>query len=178
VAVIGRQRGAGRVTVRAGLASEFEGSAGWSGARLSRVTRDDLLELLARLWRASVGGIRAPHKPLLLLWLFGRFAAVGSTVTSYAEAEEPVSDLINEFGPPVASAAAARRRVAMPFVHLERELWDLRDGAGAEIGPDAPERGAWLKPEPGGGPVKCHRATRRGSAPGGAVLCASDPPAG
>ncbi len=32
----------------------------------------------------------------------------------------------------------------MPFVHLERELWDVRDGAGVEIGPDAPERGAWL----------------------------------
>ena len=108
------------------------------------MTRDELLEVLARLRRASVGGIRAPHKPLLLLWLFGRFAAVGSTVATYAEAEEPVSALINEFGPRVASASAARRRAAMPFVHLERELWDLRDGAGAEIGPDAPERGAWL----------------------------------
>jgi putative restriction endonuclease len=32
----------------------------------------------------------------------------------------------------------------MPFVHLERELWDLRDGLGREIGPDAPERRAWL----------------------------------
>jgi putative restriction endonuclease len=53
-------------------------------------------------------------------------------------------DLINEFGPRMASATAARRRAAMPFVHLERELWDLRDGAGAEIGPAAPERGAWL----------------------------------
>jgi putative restriction endonuclease len=69
------------------------------------VTRDELLELLARLRRASVGGIRAPHKPLLLLWLFGRFAAVGSTVATYAEAEEPVSALINEFGPRVASAS-------------------------------------------------------------------------
>jgi putative restriction endonuclease len=28
----------------------------------------------------------------------------------------------------------------MPFVHLERDLWDLRDAAGQEIGPDAPER--------------------------------------
>jgi putative restriction endonuclease len=108
------------------------------------VTRDELLELLARLRRASVGGIRAPHKPLLLLWLFGRFTAAGSTVATYAEAEQPVSRLINEFGPPVVSAATARRRAAMPFVHLERELWDLRDGAGAEIGPDAPERGGWL----------------------------------
>ena len=32
----------------------------------------------------------------------------------------------------------------MPFVHLERELWDLRDAAGREIGPDAPEHRAWL----------------------------------
>ena len=32
----------------------------------------------------------------------------------------------------------------MPFVHLERELWDLRDGLGRPIGPDAPERRGWL----------------------------------
>src|SRR6266851_1529284 len=108
------------------------------------MTRDELLDLLARLRRASVGGLRAPHKPLLLLWLFGRFAATGSTVAAYTEAGEPVSMLINDFGPPVASAAAARQRAAMPFVHLERELWDLRDAAGREIGPDEPERRAWL----------------------------------
>jgi hypothetical protein len=28
--------------------------------------------------------------------------------------------------------------------HLERELWDLRDAAGREIAPDAPERRGWL----------------------------------
>jgi putative restriction endonuclease len=32
----------------------------------------------------------------------------------------------------------------MPFVHLERELWDLRDSTGNEIGSDAPERRTWL----------------------------------
>jgi putative restriction endonuclease len=32
----------------------------------------------------------------------------------------------------------------MPFVHLERDLWDLRDAVGQEIAPDAPERRAWL----------------------------------
>ena len=32
----------------------------------------------------------------------------------------------------------------MPFVHPERDLWDLRDAAGQKIGPDAPERCAWL----------------------------------
>jgi putative restriction endonuclease len=93
------------------------------------MTRDELLGLLARLRRATVGGIRAPHKPLLLLWLFGRFAAAGSSAATYAEAEAPVSMLINDFGPPVASPAAAGRRAAMPFVHLEREIWDLRDAS-------------------------------------------------
>ena len=76
--------------------------------------------------------------------LCGRFAASGSTVTAYADAEEPVSALINDYGSPVASAAAARRRAAMPFIHLEREIWDLRDASGAEIGPRVPESGSWL----------------------------------
>src|SRR5215467_12327082 len=110
------------------------------------MTRDELLELLARLRCAPVGRarLRAPHKPLSLLWLFGRFAATGSSAAAYAEAEEPVSALINDFGPAVASAAAARRRAAMPFIHLKREIWDLRDASGAEIGPRVPESGPWL----------------------------------
>ncbi len=32
----------------------------------------------------------------------------------------------------------------MPFVHLERELWDLRGGQGQEIGWDVPETRGWL----------------------------------
>jgi putative restriction endonuclease len=32
----------------------------------------------------------------------------------------------------------------MPFIHLERGLWDLRDRTGQEIGPEAQERGRWL----------------------------------
>jgi hypothetical protein len=58
------------------------------------MTRDELLGLLARLRRATVGGIRAPHKPLLLLWLFGRFATAGSSAAAYEEAGEPVSTLL------------------------------------------------------------------------------------
>jgi putative restriction endonuclease len=42
------------------------------------------------------------------LWLFGQFAATGSSAASYQQAEEPVSQLINDFGPPVASSSAAR----------------------------------------------------------------------
>jgi putative restriction endonuclease len=108
------------------------------------ITRDELLARLAGLRQARVGQVRVPQKPLLLLWLFGQFAATGSSAASYQQAEAPVSQLINDFGPPVASASAARQRAAMPFVHLERELWDLRDATGGEIGPDAPERRTWL----------------------------------
>jgi hypothetical protein len=79
------------------------------------VTEEELLVRLAGLRRATVGARRAPHKPLLLLWLFGRFATSGSSVTSYEEAEEPVSNLINEFGPAVANRSGARQRAAMPF---------------------------------------------------------------
>jgi putative restriction endonuclease len=108
-----------------------------------RLTRDELLARLVGLRQAPLDQKRAPHKPLLLLWLFGQFAATGSSAASYQQAEEPVGQLINDFGPPVASPAT-RQRAAMPFVHLERDLWDLRDAAGQEIAPDAPERRAWL----------------------------------
>jgi putative restriction endonuclease len=108
------------------------------------MTREELLAHLAGLRQARVGQVRVPHKPLLLLWLFGKFAGTGSSAVSYQQVEEPVSQLINDFGPPVASAALARQRAAMPFVHLERELWDLRDATGQEIASDAPERRAWL----------------------------------
>ncbi len=79
--------------------------------------REELLSRLSRLRRAQVGNQRIPHKPLLLLlWLFGRFAAHGTTQVSYQEAEEPVSRLINDFGPAVTSPSRARQRAAMPFV--------------------------------------------------------------
>jgi putative restriction endonuclease len=102
------------------------------------------MDRLSGLRRAQIGGRRAPHKPLLLLWLFGRFAATGSALAAYTEAADPVSQLINDFGPPVRSPALERQRAAMPFVHLERDLWQLRDSRGDDIGPDAPERARWL----------------------------------
>ncbi len=123
-----------------GAVGELAGAAG-----PGRMTREELTHRLSRLRRASVGGRRAPHKPLLVLWLLGRFAETGSTAVSYESAEEPVSRLINDFGPVVRSPATARQRAAMPFVHLERELWDLRDKDGEEIGSAAPERGGWLR---------------------------------
>jgi putative restriction endonuclease len=108
------------------------------------VTPDELMLRLSGLRRAQIGGRRATQKPLLLLWLFGQFAATGSARATYAEAANPVSQLINDFGPPVRSPALERQRAAMPFVHLERDLWDLRDRDGKEIAPGVPETARWL----------------------------------
>jgi hypothetical protein len=99
----------------------------WDGTRLDE---QRLLNLLAGLRRAPVGGSRAPHKPLLLLWLFARYASTGSSVVPFSEAEAAVSQLIDDYGPPV---AGRNRRAVMPFVHLERELWRLTDAAGDPI---------------------------------------------
>lgn len=66
---------------------------------------------LSGLRRAQIGGKRAPHKPLLLLWLFGQFAATGSARAAYAQAASPVSQLINDFwaaGQEPGPGAAAR----------------------------------------------------------------------
>ncbi|MFJ3338638.1 phosphorothioated DNA-binding restriction endonuclease [Streptomyces sp. NPDC086766] len=106
---------------------------------------EDLMSHLTRLRRAQIGLRRAPHKPLLLLWLLARFHICGTSAVSYEEAEEPVSRLINDFGPALASPSRARERAAMPFVHLERTLWELHDSAGNKLGPDVPERGARLR---------------------------------
>jgi putative restriction endonuclease len=92
-----------------------------------------------------VRGQRAPHKPLLLLWLLGHFVRRGSTAVGYAAAEEPVSRMINDFGPAVRDPRAAVQRAAMPFVHLERSLWDLRDAAGEPLGPETAESGPQLR---------------------------------
>ena len=96
------------------------------------MTREEFLDLLARLRRASVGNVRAPHKPLLLLWLFGRFAATGSTVAAYSEAEGPVSALINDFGPPVASASAGRQRAVVSW---PIPCWTIRSVSSSDVLP-------------------------------------------
>ena len=78
------------------------------------------------------------------MWLFGQFAATGSSAATYLQAEAPVSQLINDFDPPVASSSPPASVPPCPSSTWERDLWDLRDAAGQEIAPDAPERRAWL----------------------------------
>ncbi|MGC7100375.1 hypothetical protein ACPZ19_37325 [Amycolatopsis lurida] len=107
------------------------------------MNESELFDQLRNLRTASTANGRAIHKPLLLLWLFGRYVKSNSTEATYADAEEPVGQLIDAFGP--ANQRGQRDRAAMPFVHLERSLWSLDDDAGNPI-PSTPSRsGNWLR---------------------------------
>lgn len=88
------------------------------------MTRTELLELLSslRMAPAATGG-RHPHKPLLLLWLLGQAQAGQFGPFRYEEVEDPVDELLAEFGTP---AKRDLGRTAMPFFHLEDELWEKR----------------------------------------------------
>lgn len=84
------------------------------------VSREQILERIGGLRQASLAkGVRAPHKPLLLLFLLGRLQRTGTTEVTYSELAEPVSQMISEFGPP----ARSRHRAELPFVHLSDGLW-------------------------------------------------------
>ena len=61
---------------------------------------DGWLERIARIRQWSRNGERAPHKPLLLLYVLGRLQRIGSTEVPYAEAEPALAQLLQDFGPP------------------------------------------------------------------------------
>ncbi|SHH09466.1 HNH endonuclease [Streptoalloteichus hindustanus] len=103
----------------------------------------DETQLLEHLRTLRKANNTAPHKPLLLLWLLRRFTTTGSTWVRYADVEKPVGELIDRYGKPTVKPLPDR--AAMPFVHLERELWDVRDGADEPIDTSVPERGSWLR---------------------------------
>lgn len=89
-----------------------------------RITVEHLrpwLEKIIRLRSHQRNGIRAPHKPLLLLFALGRLQRTGSTKVTFNEAEGPLRDLLREFGP-----ARGRLSAEYPFYHLVSDgLWVL-----------------------------------------------------
>lgn len=88
-----------------------------------------------RVWRR--GGRRAPHKPLLLLWAIARLQGGLANSVSFEEAEEPLSILLDEFGP------GSRSSPSFPFARLSGDgLWQVKfaDGNSANPSDDSPGR--------------------------------------
>lgn len=76
-------------------------------------------------------GQRAPHKPLLLLWMLGRVQAGRTGPVTFADLEVPVRGLLRDFGPPRTSY-----HPEFPFHHLTSDgLWTITDATGADARP-------------------------------------------
>lgn len=85
----------------------------------------DWLERVAGLRQWSRGGVRAPHKPLLLLYALGRFQADAEGELRYTAVEADLKRLLAEYGP------ARVTTPAYPFHHLVNdEVWEVRTDRG------------------------------------------------
>ena len=88
------------------------------------MTRQRLLETLAQVTVWKRGATRAPHKPLLLLFVLGRVWHGDGRLASYAkDIHEPLKDLLRDFSP-----SHERLHPEYPFWHLRSDaggLWEL-----------------------------------------------------
>ncbi|WP_445394733.1 phosphorothioated DNA-binding restriction endonuclease [Streptomyces sp. LE64] len=92
----------------------------------------DWVERTAKLRQWTRGGARAPHKPLLLLYAFGRFQEDADDELRYSAVEADLQRLLAEYGPP------HRTTPAYPFHHLVGDgVWEVR----TDLGPGSPGTG-------------------------------------
>ncbi|MFK8911304.1 phosphorothioated DNA-binding restriction endonuclease [Streptomyces sp. YS-3] len=85
----------------------------------------DWLERAAKLRQWNRGGVRAPHKPLLLLYALGRFQADAADELPYSAVEGDLKRLLAEYGPPRGTTPA------YPFHHLVSDgVWEVRTQRG------------------------------------------------
>ncbi|MFH8981662.1 phosphorothioated DNA-binding restriction endonuclease [Streptomyces varsoviensis] len=93
---------------------------------------DDWLERIAKLRQWTGHGVRAPHKPLLLLYALGRFQEDADGELRYSAVEEDLKRLLIEYGP------ANKTTPAYPFHHLVSDgVWEVR----TDRGPGSPGTG-------------------------------------
>lgn len=87
-------------------------------------TAPDVLRSFAALRQHQRGGLRAPHKPLLVLLALRRLAESGSSALPWSACEDELADLIAEFGPP--SRTGRAQSAAYPFTRLRSDgVWVL-----------------------------------------------------
>lgn len=83
-----------------------------------------------RQWTGN--GVRAPHKPLLLLYALGRYQRDAGQELVYSAVEEDLKRLLAEYGP------GNRTTPAYPFHHLVSDgVWEVR----TDRGPGSPGSG-------------------------------------
>lgn len=91
---------------------------------------DVLLERILGVRRFSRDGHRAPHKPLLLLYVLGQLQRSGSSAVRFVDAEPVIDELLIDFG-----RSTTRSTTAYPFHHLQSDgFWEV-DGAPTSSSP-------------------------------------------
>ncbi|MFJ7999844.1 phosphorothioated DNA-binding restriction endonuclease [Streptomyces sp. NPDC096310] len=90
----------------------------------------DWLERVGSLRQWTNNGVRAPHKPLLMLYALGRFRRGPEQGLRYSDIERDLSDLLRNYGP------NHRTSPAYPFHHLVSDgVWAVHtDKGGASPG--------------------------------------------
>jgi putative restriction endonuclease len=83
--------------------------------------RDEWLQKVRSIQSWQSGGLRAPHKPLLLLYALGRFQRIGQATIPFAEAATPLKDLLLEYSP-----TGPALHPEYPFYYLQNDgLWQI-----------------------------------------------------
>lgn len=88
-------------------------------------------------------GVRAPYKPLLLLYALGRYALGSSRLIGYAEMDAELGRLFREFGPP-----REKYSTVYPFWYLRNDgVWEVPGGEAARVreGKSSEPTKTWLR---------------------------------
>jgi putative restriction endonuclease len=94
------------------------------------MSRENTLAVFASLHRARWQWEEAPHKPLLVLFALSQWLRSGIMRFGFADIEDPVRELIREFGFDGTSSADPR----LPFWHLTTDrVWVVETSGGSAI---------------------------------------------
>ncbi|MEU2511744.1 phosphorothioated DNA-binding restriction endonuclease [Streptomyces syringium] len=86
----------------------------------------DWVERVRNLRQWSQNGVRAPHKPLLMLYALGRFQHDADAALRFTSVETDLARLLADFGP------NRRTSAAYPFHHLTSDgVWEVRTDTGS-----------------------------------------------
>jgi len=86
----------------------------------------DWVERVGKLRQWAQNGVRAPHKPLLMLYALGSFQRDPLGSMRYSDIEHDLSELLEDYGP------TRRTSPSYPFHHLVSDgVWEVRTDSGS-----------------------------------------------
>jgi putative restriction endonuclease len=104
---------------------DIPGTDGWAA-----LTDENILDRFAKIKIWKRGSVRAPHKPLLLLYALAALQRGEERLIPFPNIERDLGRLLEDFGPPRAT------RPEYPFWHLQSDgLWEIpeRDALQADL---------------------------------------------